>query len=152
VSGRIENGLDARTFILGGNATVTLASERTGARFTYAVKAPTKPTENGGLVIDHSNDAPRFVKVLTGSDNEADYQFLGTIFPDGRFVHGRKSRIGLGAPSAKAFAWSWQHLNVGRVPEGLQVWHEGRCGRCGRKLTVPSSIASGFGPECINHV
>jgi hypothetical protein len=28
------------------------------------------------------------------------------------------------------------------------VWHEGRCGRCGRKLTVPESIESGFGPEC----
>lgn len=30
----------------------------------------------------------------------------------------------------------------------LQVWHEGRCGRCGRKLTVPSSIETGLGPEC----
>jgi hypothetical protein len=26
--------------------------------------------------------------------------------------------------------------------------HEGKCGRCGRLLTVPSSIESGIGPEC----
>jgi len=32
------------------------------------------------------------------------------------------------------------------------VFHEGACGRCGRTLTVPESIASGFGPECIRYV
>ena len=26
--------------------------------------------------------------------------------------------------------------------------HEGRCGRCGRALTVPESIDTGFGPHC----
>jgi hypothetical protein len=31
----------------------------------------------------------------------------------------------------------------------LEFWHEGRCGRCGRRLTVPDSIASGYGPECV---
>lgn len=30
----------------------------------------------------------------------------------------------------------------------VEVWHEGSCGRCGRKLTVPSSIETGLGPEC----
>jgi len=30
----------------------------------------------------------------------------------------------------------------------LEIWHEGRCGRCNRKLTVPASIALGIGPEC----
>ena len=32
--------------------------------------------------------------------------------------------------------------------ETVQVWHEGRCGKCGRKLTVPESLTSGLGPEC----
>jgi hypothetical protein len=30
----------------------------------------------------------------------------------------------------------------------LEVWHEGRCGACGRRLTVPESIERGLGPEC----
>jgi hypothetical protein len=30
----------------------------------------------------------------------------------------------------------------------LEVWHEGRCGRCGRALTVPESVERGIGPEC----
>lgn len=36
----------------------------------------------------------------------------------------------------------------GVIPPSLEVWHEGRCGRCGRALTVPESIASGIGPVC----
>jgi hypothetical protein len=30
----------------------------------------------------------------------------------------------------------------------FEVWHEGKCGKCGRALTVPSSILTGIGPEC----
>src|SRR5882672_9405186 len=32
----------------------------------------------------------------------------------------------------------------------IEIWHSGSCGRCGRTLTVPESVLSGFGPECIN--
>lgn len=50
---------------------------------------------------------------------------------------------------AKGFAWFWRFLASGRTfPETFQFWHEGRCARCGRRLTVPDSIATGFGPEC----
>jgi hypothetical protein len=30
----------------------------------------------------------------------------------------------------------------------MELWHEGRCGKCGRALTVPESIESGLGPVC----
>lgn len=127
-----------RTFALGGNATLTLESAKTGARFTFKIRA----ADDGSL---------SFVSVLTGSDNESDYAYLGTIRAD-RFAHGRKSKIGADSASAVAFAWAWPHIAAGRIPPTLNVWHEGRCGRCNRKLTVPESIASGFGPECIGHV
>ncbi|MGQ4872128.1 MAG: DUF6011 domain-containing protein, partial [Candidatus Thorarchaeota archaeon] len=32
------------------------------------------------------------------------------------------------------------------LPEKVRIWHEGKCGRCGRRLTVPESIESGYGP------
>ena len=38
------------------------------------------------------------------------------------------------------------------LPEGYEARHEGRCARCGRALTVPESIDSGFGPECARKV
>lgn len=128
---------DPARFALAGNATFTIVSKKTGTRFTYRVRQ----AETGGA---------HFVSVLTGADNESDYAFLGTIFPRG-FFHGKKSRIGADAPSAKAFAWFWRHVVQGKV-DGCEVWHEGKCGRCGRKLTVPESIETGLGPECAGRV
>jgi uncharacterized protein DUF6011 len=125
---------NVRAFILGGNATVTLQSGTTGARFTFKVRA----SDDGGTY---------FVALLTGSDNEGDFAYLGTIRAD-RYTHGRKSKIGADAPAARAFAWAWGHIAADNIPAALQVYHEGRCGRCNRKLTVPESIESGFGPEC----
>jgi hypothetical protein len=42
------------------------------------------------------------------------------------------------------------HLRAKIKMPNLEIWHEGRCGRCGRKLTVPESIHNGYGPECIH--
>lgn len=125
-------------FVLGGNATFTVVSKKTGVRFTFKVRAAKGDGDN----------LPYFVMVLTGSDNEQDYSFLGTIFADGNYRHGRKSVIGQTAPSACAFQWLWQHIEDPALSDKIEFWHEGRCCRCGRKLTVPSSIEAGIGPEC----
>jgi hypothetical protein len=34
------------------------------------------------------------------------------------------------------------------LPGGYKIHHEGRCGKCGRLLTVPESVETGIGPEC----
>jgi hypothetical protein len=95
------------------------------------------------------------VGVLTGSDNETSYTWLGRVSRD-IFWIGRKfprpGDISRDAPCAKAFEWAWRQLVRGAIPEQLEIWHEGRCGRCGRKLTVPESVAAGFGPECAGRV
>lgn len=49
---------------------------------------------------------------------------------------------------ARGFAWFWRTLNGGTFPATFEFWHEGRCAACARRLTVPQSIATGFGPEC----
>ena len=126
-------------FALAGNATFTLRSVKTGTRFTYKVRKCDDP-ESPDLY---------FVSVLYGQDNENDFQYLGTI-RFGIYAPGKKSKIGANAPSARGFAYAWPFIVKDRVdPKGsFEVFHEGRCGRCGRKLTVPESIISGFGPEC----
>lgn len=128
---------EARAFLMAGNATATFVSKKTEARFTFKVR---KPEDGTGSVL--------FVSVLNGPDNWSNYAYLGFI-RSGVFFHGgHKAKVKADAPSAQAFAWGWQQLARDLMPATLQVWHEGKCGRCGRKLTVPSSIASGFGPEC----
>jgi hypothetical protein len=129
-------------FMLAGKATVTLVSRKTDARFTYRITA-----SQDGLA--------HFVGVLTGSDNESSYSYLGRI-SRGIFWQGRKvpkaGDVSASAPSAKAFDWAWRSLAKGILPESLEVWHAGKCGRCSRKLTVPSSIAQGYGPECVGKI
>jgi Family of unknown function (DUF6011) len=130
----------ARTvaFMLAGNAHVTFQSRRTGTRFTYRVQAAERREGTTG--------PSHFVSVLTGPD---DYAYLGCIYSRRAYVHGRKSRIAQDAPSAVAFMWVWKRLFAGSMHPELGVWHEGRCGKCGRRLTTPESISIGLGPTCL---
>ncbi len=124
-------------FMLAGNAHVTFQSLKTGTRFTYRVFVP--PSLSDTSRVSH------FVHVLTGPDH---YEYLGCIYGGRVWRHGVKSRVVERAPSAVAFAWCWRKLTGGRMPETLAVYHEGRCGACGRRLTTPESIESGLGPVC----
>jgi hypothetical protein len=146
-NGQLTNGTSARAFILAGNARLTLVSVKTGTRFTFRVRAKDVPLTEGAAAPDATKTL-FFVQVLNGQDNDSDYAFLGTIFEGTTYRHGRKSSVSVDAPSAKGFAWAWSFLAKGELPPGCEVWHEGKCGRCGRALTVPASIASGIGPKC----
>jgi hypothetical protein len=136
---------EALRFMLAGRATVTFQGRE--SRFTYKIS---KPVDKETGKVD-ANSQILFVSLLNGADNESSYQYLGYI-KRGVYFHGRKSKVGADAKSAKAFDWTYRNLSRGVMPTGLEIWHEGRCGKCGRKLTVPESIASGFGPECIQHM
>lgn len=90
------------------------------------------------------------------------------------YRHGKKSRVSDQADSAKGIAWFIKHLNslielraeldradmfskgdvetaikkVESTLNKLLYYHEGRCGKCARTLTVPESIINGIGPVC----
>lgn len=138
---QLSDVASVRRFVLAGAATFTLVSRATGARFTYRVRS----CEN--------NDALWFVSVLTGQDNENSYSYLGIIRDSTlgyRFQRTAKSRLSADSPSCKAADWFFRAVFavVPILPASVEFWHEGRCCRCGRKLTVPESIAAGVGPEC----
>lgn len=123
-----------KEYCLAGRAIVTIRSISTGNRFTYKIQTP------DGAVTPH------FVKVLCGPENSSDYMYIGIVDSRGEFRLTAKSRAGADADadSVRAFAWFSKNWEDRRV----EVWHEGVCGRCGRRLTVPESIASGIGPTC----
>ena len=123
-------------FLLAGNAHVTFQSKQTGLRFTYRVRAA---TPGFGSRVSH------FVALLTAPDH---YSYMGCIFERRFYTHGKKSRVSTNAMSAIAFSWVWRHLSAGTMPKDLAIWHEGRCGMCGRRLTTPESISTGLGPVC----
>jgi len=139
--GIIQDPAQALRFLLAGNAYVTLQSLRSGARFTYCVTS----AGPGACVTSSSSTVTHFVKVLTAPDQ---YSYLGCIYGARHFRHGYKSRISPTALSTVAWSWTWEELQKGQISPDVQIFHSGRCGRCGRQLTVPESILSGLGPEC----
>lgn len=139
-SHQMESVEDVREFALAGNARLTLVSKRTGTRFTFRIRQP-------------EPEKPHFVSLLTQPDNESGYTFFASIFERRELRHGMRSRLAHDAPGPAAFRWFWKHLcEQNALHPQLEVWHEGRCGRCGRPLTVPESISNGLGPECMKRV
>lgn len=132
-----------RNFMLAGKAIFTLVSKRTGTRYTYKVS--------------HKDANDRYpecwnVKYLTGQNNEEDYSYIGQIKVRCgvlSFATTQASTLSMDALPVAGFNWAFTRINAGvDVAEKMEVWHAGRCCRCGRLLTVPSSIEMGIGPEC----
>lgn len=97
-----------------------------------------------------------FVNLLTGPDNTTDYMPLGILNPETGAVRLVRSTTMTDKSwpvrlVRRVLACIWH--DQGSKPEditgaGFELRHEGRCGRCGRRLTVPESIDSGLGPTC----
>jgi hypothetical protein len=130
MEGKRLNNQEALNFILAGNSISTFLNPYTGNRFTYKVKK----AKDSDLY---------FVSVLTAPDI---YIYIGYISKD--FKHGKKSNISNSAQSVKVFNYIFRKLKSGNLGDNIEIWHNGKCGKCGRKLTVPSSIDTGIGPEC----
>jgi len=131
-------GENIARYIYAGNATFTIRNPNTGNRFTYKVRAPRNQPEA----------SVRFVSVLRGPENTRDYCYIGYI-KNNRFVYGgRKASVNPEAPSVRAFNWFFHNPQSPKI----EVYHEGKCGKCGRALTVPSSVTMGLGPHCAGKI
>lgn len=131
------NGLHLMTngvidFILAGKSFFTVKSLTTNKHFSYKVKA----SKDGGI---------HFVSVLVANER---YEYIGFIRKGKSFVYGQKSTISFDSDSVKAFAYTFKVHSEGITKNKLQIFHAGRCGKCGRTLTHPESITNGIGPEC----
>jgi len=144
VKGQLATWDAVMEFMLAGNATFTLRSLRTGTRFTYRVRVKKEDADA------KTEDPTYFVSLLRGRDNESDYAYVGVLRRDLGLRLTAASRMGRRAPAVVGLVWFLDAARCRREVLGtrLEFWHEGRCGRCGRKLTVPQSILDGFGPEC----
>jgi uncharacterized protein DUF6011 len=94
-----------------------------------------------------------FVLLLSGPDNTSDYAYVGMLDKfSGSIRLTGKSRLSDNSMPVRIVRRVLERLwkDEGSIIEqfGWKLHHEGRCCRCGRKLTVPSSVESGIGPEC----
>lgn len=143
----------SKNFVVGGNSIFTIEipasygeANQLKPHYTFRVRKP-KNAENEIF----------FVQILTGPDNTSSYTYLGVLDKETGFVRTtQKSSFHqndlivrlLNRTLNLIWAENTQSIN----DAGFEIHHEGRCGRCGRVLTVPESITSGFGPECSGRV
>ena len=122
-------------FVMGGQALITVKSNKSGKHFTYKVIKKTH---------EHSGDPIYFVSVLSGPDT---YSYIGFVNKNGEF----RPKKGEESPSVKGFGWIWSknQSDLDR-DKSIEVSHNNNCARCGRPLTHPDSIKIGLGPFCLS--
>jgi len=142
-----------KNFVLGGKAIFTLDLNNEYAfsndlkdHYTFKVSKKENP-ENERYPVTY------FVSLLTGPDNTSNYTYLGLLDPATGTVRTTAKSCASGDSLMvrllnRTMNLVWSENTEAITNAGFDIHHEGRCGRCGRVLTVPESILSGFGPEC----
>lgn len=144
-------------FFCGGNCTFTVkvpeafaSHNNCNLHYTFKIECA-EPN-------DRFPNPAHFVKLLTGPNNTEDFSYLGMLDPNTGEV-----RLTIRSCAGSA---SWAVRIVRRVlaqifegdgmpgilKHGWDVDHMGKCGRCGRPLTVPESIDLGIGPDCADQM
>ena len=85
--------------------------------------------------------------LLTGPNNENDYEGFGFVKDDGRIILWRRARE---SRFFQSVAKMLEQPDFYADRYGIECATERRCLRCFRLLTDPVSLAAGLGPECRN--
>jgi hypothetical protein len=166
----ITGNEDAKRFIIAGKAFFTISvpmSYRVALDdkenlacsdwYTYKISAKTdekcwKCKGGGCRACDDTGEGQTtyFVSLLTGPDNWSNYAYMGLLDAQTGVVRlTAKSKYKSTTPPYRILNGILERIwNDREHPNGFELRHEGKCGRCGRKLTVPESIDRGIGPEC----
>lgn len=125
-------------FFKGGRALFTVANDK-GNHYTFKIR---KAKEDQ---FKHF-----FVSLLTGPQNTNDYTYMGIYNPNAHKVFlTAKSKYNAESVPFKVINWAINMVANGKtLPVGYSIQHEGRCAKCGKLLTDPVSIETGFGPIC----
>lgn len=124
--------ISIKKFVFGGNAILTAKSLKTNKHFTFKFKK----------ALGH--DWP-FVSVLK---EKGKYDYIGMIGTDLKIKFTKKSKLPKTHIKVQALEYITKILTSDAIPNNIELRHNNRCGKCGRKLTHPRSIDIGFGPEC----
>jgi hypothetical protein len=141
----LESVTDIRNYLFAGKAEFTLQSNVTGKHYTYRVLSKT----------EEPNYPVKFLYVLSGSNNDSDWSYAGTVRmlknnPSHEISYNTtpKAQFTRTSPAIIALRWLIWKLNKNELSPDLSFLHSGKCSACGRKLTDPESIRSGMGKIC----
>jgi len=125
-----------RKFILAGDAYFTVVNVITKNKLTFHIIQP-------------KEKSPWFV---WATNKKGKFCFLGTIFQRTSGLEYRwgwkNGKFTEDSIINKSFKYLWKKMLLNSLPPKIIFYHDGKCGRCGKRLTDPRSIMRGFGPHC----
>lgn len=130
------------SFVYGGNSIITIQSNKTNRHYTYRITRSKK------------QDDIFYVSVLSRFDNESNdsYKFLGCWVLNQGFFWSNRSKISKTAASYIAAEWFFGSVsNTEHYSKlGAKVFRESYCSHCGKKITHPESLKTGYGRSCLS--
>lgn len=154
-TGHKLNNNDALAFMLGGNSWFTIKSLRTGQDYSFGITdAKVRDIRSGKWV---STPERKNVWLFIGASQVVagkSYGWMGSLLQDvrtgqWRYSPGRNRELPQDCAGEKAFMFVFNSfLNGTKLPQ-LEIWHQGICSCCGKKLKLSESIELGWGPVCM---
>jgi len=139
-----------RNLLQAGRAVLTILNQTTQGRRTYRVVRSKKVeglfwvSIRGDVDSNDKTERKKWIPVCCWKPQKPDHQAVFTT---------KFSKVDKTSVAFKGFDWLnkatklWEKDKGASAPN-IQIYHEGRCARCGRALTDPASIKRGLGPEC----
>lgn len=122
------------------NGKFTIHSQKTGEHRTFKISTSRKNA--------------RFVSLLTGPDNQTNYESFAVVSDDWQKIHVFKRLRGETSPSMwETYACVLECMLMNKdngyyEKLGMTIQGSRKCAKCGKELTEPESIAIGIGPYC----
>lgn len=144
LKGEIDN-TEALRFMLAGMSEFILISGKTGTRFIYKLdkRESTK----------YKNGEKQYIYWLNTGEKNGTMTYAGVLFFDSndsqfKFGKGARGNLTIGDIRVKSLLYVLNAFHKGKTNINVTVMHTGKCGKCGKRLTDPESIALGLGPKC----
>ncbi len=116
-------------------APFTIRSKKSGKDYTFKVSQV--PFKNSNYI---------HIKVETEYLN---FKYMGW-YRDGKIIN---KKLEVNTPASQAVSWFLRQMfsnNFDNLNQSVDIFHLGKCLKCGKTLTDSNSIEVGFGPVCRN--
>ena len=142
--GRIEQH-KALQFMLAGKCEFVLHSSKTNEDFKYEMTKKKSDSKEDSFIY--------FTSLIKGNEKiYAGVIWFNNDTQEFRFSTGKNGKVEPSNISIKSLIFVLNKLVKEETVQHLVVYHVGKCGKCGKKLTTPESILTGLGPTCSNKI
>ena len=125
--------------LLAGKSTLTLRNPKRGTHIRVRMYNKKDRAGNPSTCF--------FLKVSLLGDSDTGYRYAGAYFSDSKRFKAAPE-LEVDPPLAAVVSLILRAIDTPNLLSSAEIMHEGKCCRCGRKLTHPESIETGLGPEC----